>query len=166
MGDLESYDLRIVVINPEGKEIKRFKLDKRENTFPLTFKGHEVLFNESNQIIQHISVPTKGYRSSENENMLIGGFVPDWFSKHYIRIYNNNGRFIREFAIEPLEIHIDNKFARGNINEIFCAIDKESNIYVTFEHQNRIEKYSPQGCSMSTIISRQRQLFLPDNMLV
>lgn len=139
---------RVIVFNPEGKEIKRFEFEEREYKNILMFgfmSLKDCLLNESNQFVHNINVPTKGYRSSEDELPSSSRFGPEWFDKNYIRMYDIDGRFIREFGIESFEIHVENSFARFTINDIVCAIDNESNIYVTFKFQNRIEKYSPEG---------------------
>jgi len=59
-----------------------------------------------------------------------------------IYIFDTNGKKLREFVnatkYEDEAFNYPGNFIKFNI-------DKKDNIYVCFEHQNRIEKYSPEG---------------------
>jgi len=58
------------------------------------------------------------------------------------RVLNNEGKIIREFGERK---DYENLLIWNYGNEISATADSDKNIYVVFMHQNRIEKYSPDG---------------------
>ncbi len=59
-----------------------------------------------------------------------------------MKLLDPEGNILAEFG-EPI-IYKDS-FVNRMGNNFRFALDKEDNVYVSFEYQNRIEKYSPQG---------------------
>jgi hypothetical protein len=59
-----------------------------------------------------------------------------------MKLLDPEGNILREFG-DPIT-YKDN-FVNRQGNNFRFAIDRDDNIYVSFEYQNRIEKYSPQG---------------------
>jgi len=53
-----------------------------------------------------------------------------------------DGKVIRTFG-SP--IVLDDPYESSNINAIFADIDSDDNVYVSFEHRNRIDKYDYEG---------------------
>ncbi|MFC1477315.1 6-bladed beta-propeller [candidate division KSB1 bacterium] len=142
-GGLSPYS-PFLVFNNEGKEVKRYRFDRREQT--LFYNTDLFLMNNFNEFIQHLQIATKGTRSSEGERPGPDGvFGPEYYTVSYFRFYDTMGFYIREFQVKPFEIHDNNLNANGWMNSIFYALDDDSNIYVSFQFQNRIEKYSRFG---------------------
>ena len=62
--------------------------------------------------------------------------------KKLMKLLDSEGNILREFG-EP--VTYKDSWVNRQGNNFRFAIDSDDNIYVSFEYQNRIEKYSPQG---------------------
>jgi len=106
---------RIIVLDAQGKEIKRFS------------------YEDENGI---------SFLRILNSKEMVRRLLPESEASDLIGIYNTNGKKLREF-VEP-KIYEDEAFNTIG-NSFDYSVDKNTNIYVCFEHQNRIEKYSAEG---------------------
>lgn len=106
---------RIIVLDAQGKEIKRFSYED-ENGF--------------------------SFLRILNSKEMVRRLLPESEASDLIGIYNTNGKKLREF-VEP-KIYEDEAFNTIG-NSFDYSVDKNTNIYICFQNQNRIEKYSPEG---------------------
>ena len=112
------------VLTNEGKEINRIKIPYKFAEFRLTHS-------------ENIIMATPAGRTSQYKN--IGNIAED---TRLISLYDMDGNFLKEFG-EVKDYRNNDLTYAGNVFE-FC-LDKEDNIYVAFQQQNRIEKYSLEG---------------------
>ena len=71
-----------------------------------------------------------------------GGFDPDQKPENLVKILNLEGSIIKDF-VKPFDYKdfLVNRMG----NSFHFNIDKNDNVYVSFDYQNRIEKYSADG---------------------
>ncbi|MFO7981132.1 MAG: NHL repeat-containing protein [Candidatus Aminicenantes bacterium] len=114
---------RIQVLKPDGTEHKTIK-------FPTEQVGSIRVLNSGNIIMN----PTKGFM-----------MIPQSEKKELpklIKVFDKEGSLVREFGDRfdfkhTLLNHMGNQYE--------FSVDEDDNVYLTFSHQNRIEKYSPEG---------------------
>ncbi|MBD3415267.1 MAG: 6-bladed beta-propeller [Candidatus Aminicenantes bacterium] len=114
---------RIQILNPDGSEHKTIKFPKEQVGSIKVLKSGNILMNQTGSLMM-IS------QSDENELPTL------------LQVFDRKGNLVRE-AGEPTDFkhrllnHLGNQFE--------CAVDGKDNVYLTFLHQNKIEKYSPEG---------------------
>jgi DNA-binding beta-propeller fold protein YncE len=114
---------RIQILKPDGTEYKTIKfLNESIGSIKLLHSGN-IIMN-----------PAGGF-------IMIPSFEENELSK-LIKVYDREGNLVREFG-EPFDFKHILMNRMGNQYEF--AVDEDDCIYVTFMHQNRIEKYSPEG---------------------
>ncbi|MFC1554229.1 NHL repeat-containing protein [candidate division KSB1 bacterium] len=59
-----------------------------------------------------------------------------------VKIFDSSGKLKNSFG-ESLDYNDNMMNSMGN--SIYTAFDQENNVFISFQHQNRIEKYSPDG---------------------
>ena len=125
----------LIVLNQDGSEQKRFM---PESTYFARF-----MLNSKNQIITDASnnlspeeVNRMQFQYNKNELHDLD-FNPLMFA-----ILDNAGKQLREFGQKKI---FEERRMNDLGNQYYSAIDKEDNFYVSFEVQNRIEKYSSEG---------------------
>lgn len=114
---------RVQILKPDGEEYK-------------TISFHET--------------PAGTIRLSKSSDLVMGkggivfAFGPGGSQEpeKLMKLIDLEGNILREFG-EP--ITYKDSFVNRMGNNFRFALDKEDNVYVSFEYQNRIEKYSPQG---------------------
>ena len=110
----------ILVLTPDGKEEKRITLDYKSDIFHFTNEG---------------TIVGQGWgKWQKTENIAR--------DNRLISLYDKEGKFIKEFG-EIKDYHDNERTRIGNRVDLCVGI--YYNIYVTFERQNRIEKYSSEG---------------------
>lgn len=115
---------RVIVLNKEGKEIRRFEPEKMEIA--------DFILSPSKEII--------------NNNMTVARYSPFLIKNRedfkLLQVYDINGTFLREFidAKKP-----ENPSDWRTINMFYYTLDAEGYIYATFLSQNRIEKFTTDG---------------------
>ena len=71
-------------------------------------------------------------------------YTPAYGDSFLVHIYNNDGDRINAFGdVKKFNVEYLDKYGMGN--KLILTIDDNENIFVTFEYQNRIEKYSRDG---------------------
>jgi sugar lactone lactonase YvrE len=114
---------RIQILKPDGTEFKTIKfLDESVGSLKRLHSGN-IIMN-----------PTGGL-------MMMARFEEKELPK-LIKVFDTEGNFINEFG-EQLDFKDILMNRVGNQYEF--AVDESDCVYVTFLHQNRIEKYSPEG---------------------
>ncbi len=114
---------RIQILKPGGTEFKTIKfLDESVGSIKLLDSG-KIIMN-----------PTGGL-------MMMARFEEKELPK-LIKVFDTEGNLVNEFG-EQLDFKDILMNRVGNQYEF--AVDEDDCIYVTFLHQNRIEKYSPEG---------------------
>jgi len=114
---------RIQILDPDGTEHKTIKFQKENVGSIKTLKSGNILMN-----------PTTGF-------MMISQSEEKELPK-LIKIFDLKANLVQKFG-EPFDFkhrllnHIGNQYE--------CTVDGDDFIYLTFLHQNRIEKYSPDG---------------------
>ena len=120
---VDTSNRRITVVSIEGKEIRTFKLNnERRKAMPFKFLPNGLILS--------------GISSAD--------FAPidDLSVKPVFKVYDRDGALIYTFGkTQDFQDVINN--SRANI--VSFAFDNNSNIYVAFRHQNRIEKYTSKG---------------------
>ena len=115
---------RVQILKPDGTEYK-------------TISFHET--------------PAGTTRLSKSGDMIMGkggivfAFGPGGESqkpKKLMKLLDSEGNILREFG-EP--VTYKDSFVNRQGNNFHFAIDEDDNVYVSFEYQNRLEKFSPQG---------------------
>jgi len=114
---------RIQVLKPDGTEHKTIK-------FPTEQVGSVRVLNSGNIIMNPTGSLLMISQSEEKE-------LPK-----LIKVFDKEGNLVREFG-EQLDFKHVLLNRIGNQYEF--AVDEDDHIYLTFLHQNRIEKYSPEG---------------------
>jgi len=122
----------ITVFDTDGNFLRNVRYDKFGSDFGILSTG-ELL--------------TNGVRESIVENRNQGNLKEGDISLIYVK--DLDGNKIREFGKAKIYTEI-NANSRGNFFTI--AVDTNDSIYVSFMHQNRIEKYSPAGELLFRII--------------
>lgn len=116
----------VIILNSQGKEIRRFRIkgELRPN-FRMTENKNFIMPN-----IPGLKTSGMGGVHNKKEDGLL-------------KIYDNQGNFIREFVQRRMYgSGSDLNFLGNDIN---LTIDTNNNIYVSCIQQNRIEKYSDNG---------------------
>ena len=140
-----------IIMNRQGDEIKRFRFKSNSVTNKVIYGMRDLKLSPSGNFLIVFGYFTKGYKGSENELPGNGVFGPEFFASNVFRYFNRNGTFVSEFAIEVMQTHVENNFVRGHINDVIFAFDADSNVYIAFLYQNRIEKYAPDGTLLMSI---------------
>jgi len=118
----------VIVLNSQGKEIRRFRMKEVDSP--------EFCITENNNLVVSI----------------LGGLIVRIQRENLyglLRIYDNQGILIREFVKLSEYDRRSPLYILGN--RINFTIDKKNNVYVSFVHQNRIEKYSDKGILLQRI---------------
>ncbi|MFC1514151.1 NHL repeat-containing protein [candidate division KSB1 bacterium] len=128
----------IIVLNPDSKEISRFSVENRLPEFHLLSNKNVVVPN-TRGAIRHGKTISLRYNAFGEGNLY--------------RIYNTNGDSLAAFAY-PTPYPIRSIMGlKGNSST--KAVDNLDNIFVSFNHQNRIEKYSSSG-TLKMKINREK----------
>jgi sugar lactone lactonase YvrE len=114
---------RVQILNPDGSEYKTIK-------FTNETVGSIKVINSGNIIMN----PTGGF-------MMIPQSKEKVLPK-LVKVFDREGNLVREFGDQKDYEHI---LLNHLGNQYEFAVDEDDNIYLTFLHQNRIEKYSPEG---------------------
>ncbi|MCH8287430.1 hypothetical protein IIB79_13065, partial [candidate division KSB1 bacterium] len=125
----------LIVLNQDGSEKRRF--------MPESNYFEKFMLNSKDQIIM------PGSNRISPEDLIRMQFQYSWeelqkmdFNPFMFSINDNDGKRLREFGQKK----IFDEMRMNNLgNRYYDAIDKEDNFYVSFEVQNRIEKYSREG---------------------
>ncbi len=119
----DSQNKRIQILKPDGTEFKTIKfLDENVGSIKLLYSG-DIIMNTTGGLLMMA-------QSEEKE-------LPK-----LIKVFDTEGNLINEFG-KPFDFKHILMNRMGNQYEF--AVDKDDCVYVTFMHQNRIEKYSPEG---------------------
>ncbi len=119
---IDNGTMAIYKFNPEGEFQGTIKINYSSERGRILSSGEIVLIGRSFYSKRY------GILKTENPTMLIK--------------INSNGEILKKFVKCKKYNNSDLLYLA---NEIDFDIDEEDNIYVTFEHQNRIEKYTPEG---------------------
>lgn len=115
---------RIQILKPDGSEYKTISFhDSPAGTIRLLESGDMVM----------------------GKGGIIFAFGPGGSSQgseKLMKVLDSEGNILREFG-EP--VTYKDSFVNRTGNNFSFAVDKNDNVYVSFEYQNRIEKYSPLG---------------------
>jgi len=114
---------RVVILTPEGKELRTFKASERIKVFELLL-SEELLVGTIADGMVH------SYHDVEE------------YEQPVVQIYNSEGVLKREF-VKPFDYN--DGFFNAIGNAIDFTFDHNNTIYLSFENQNRIEKYSHEG---------------------
>ena len=117
----DSIGRHIIVLSPDGKEIRRIKISFVLDDFLLLKSGNFIMFSD----------PNKKLRS---EDMIE--------ETRLVSVLDKYGNIVNEFGI--LHDYGDHQFNYWG-NSFEMALDIYDNVYLTFNSQNRIEKYSSDG---------------------
>lgn len=133
----DRYIRKILVLDRAGKEIKRFSV--KNNGIG------QFLINSSDYIlIQAFGNTTPEERtalSRENKFTREERRMQD-YTPHLIRVFDTGGSLLKEFGQKKDFVDLEMTL---EANHFYFALDEEDNIYVSFQRQNRIEKYSKEG---------------------
>jgi len=116
---------RIQILNPDGTECKTVKVIKEPPGIIRVLNSGDLLMGKGGLMI--------GFGAGMEES----GGQPD-----LMQVLDLEGNILRTF-VRPLDYK--NTLMNRMGNGIHFASDESDNIYVTFDYQNRIEKYSPDG---------------------
>lgn len=113
---------KTLVLDPNGKEIRRFSIpDIRIYRFIVMHSG-ELL--------------SDGYLRSYSEN------EKEPYIEPLLKVFDEELNVKREFC-DPLDF--GDRSYNQTMNTIYYTIDRNDSVFVTFLEQNRIEKYTPEG---------------------
>jgi len=116
------YLAKTLVLDPNGKEIRRFSIpDRRIYRFIVMHSG-ELL--------------SDGYLRSYSEN------EKEPYIEPLLKVFDEELNVKREFC-DPLDF--GDRSYNQTMNTIYYTIDRNDSVFVTFLEQNRIEKYTPEG---------------------
>jgi len=119
----DPHNKRIQIIKPDGREHKTIKFLRESVGSIRVLNSRNIIMNQSGSLLMI---------SPSQENIL----------SELIKVFDREGKLIHKFG-DPFDFKHVLLNHLGNQYEF--AVDNEECIYVTFMHQNRIEKYSPQG---------------------
>ncbi|MFC1565044.1 6-bladed beta-propeller [candidate division KSB1 bacterium] len=125
---LQQHTGKVQILSPEGKYIKNIYIPQRSSEIRLLSSGNIVF-------VKHVS-----YSNNKTESSICG-------------IADSDGNILNEFC-EPEEINKDSFL--GSENSVTLDVDKDDNIFISFNNQNRIEKYSSEG---KKIFKMDRELY-------
>jgi len=114
---------RVVVLTPEGKELRTFKFVERVKAFKLLRSGELLVGTIADGMVH-------SYHEVEK------------YEQPVVQIYSSEGVLKREF-VKPFDYNYGFFNAIGNAVDV--TFDHNNTIYLSFENQNRIEKYSHEG---------------------
>lgn len=137
---------RIEVIKPDGKELKRYPVPNRGTYW--------IRLTKNNEYVGGFRI--LNLRGASGLSML----ADDIFFQPVLHIFDNRGSIKKEFVNRK---SFNNTILRTTGNDLFFSVDTNNNIYVAFKHQNRIEKYSPDG-KLLMKISREKNFSENDNV--
>jgi len=124
---------RMQIMTPTGANKGTFLLDKGFNLFRL-MPGGELLMSSGGMFMMRM-------RMIENPK-----------PSPLLEVYTQDGMLLREIG-KPLDYN--NLMLNRVGNEIFYTVGQDGSVYITFHHQNRIEKYAPEG---ELLLSIDREL--------
>lgn len=116
---------RIQILNPDGTEYKTVKVIKESPGIIRVLNSGDLLMGKGGLMI--------GFGPGMEES----GEQPD-----LMKVLDLEGNVLKTF-VRPLDYK--NALMNRMGNGIHFTADESDNIYVTFDYQNRIEKYSPDG---------------------
>ena len=112
----------IVVLNPEGKQIRQIEFAGLViDNFAILSTGDFVVCGNDRNIL----------RDLEKE-----------YTTQILKIFDNKSKLINEFGNS---FNYGDRITNMMGNVIYFALDNSDNIYITFRHQNRVEKFSSDG---------------------
>lgn len=117
---------RIQILNPDGKNFKTIRMIDEPAGFTKLAASGEMHMSSRGALIGF------GARSMEEETTL----------PKLLKVLSSEGEVKNEY-VEPRDFK---EFLTNRMgNAIHFSFDNDNNIYVSFDYQNRIEKYSPEG---------------------
>ncbi len=120
-------NFRIQILKPDGTNHKTILMEDGVGEFRLSDEGNMIMGGG-------------GLMISKGGMITIGGEEGE--AGNLVKIVKPDGSIEREYVKEQLY----NDFLMNRTGNRFkFAVDKDKNTYVAFVHQNRIEKYSPDG---------------------
>ena len=119
---IDDGSMMVYKFNPEGKYQGNIKITYSSDKGCILSTGEIILIGRSFYSKRY------GILETKNPTMLVK--------------INSKGKILKKFVKCKKYSNSDLLYLA---NEIDFDIDEEDNIYVTFEHQNRIEKYTPEG---------------------
>jgi len=116
-------NMRMQILSPDGHSRDTFTIEDGIGAFRYLSSGELVM--------------------SGSSLMIFLGVLEDTEKKYpLLRVYDTQGTLLREIG-KPLEY---NDFMLNMMgNSIYFTVGGDDAIYITFRHQNRIEKYAPDG---------------------
>jgi sugar lactone lactonase YvrE len=114
---------RIQILNPEGSEYKTIKFTNETAGSIQVLDSGKIIMNSTGSLLM---IP-------QSEEKVL---------PKLIKVYDRDGNLIQEFGERFDFKHI---LLNHMGNQYEFAVDREDFIYLTFLHQNRVEKYSPEG---------------------
>jgi hypothetical protein len=122
----ESMNRRIQILTPEGKEHKTVKMIDGAVGLVRTFGSDKMLMGGTGLFRFGM-----GMMDEEDKEL------PKFF-----KVLDREGELQKDFGSQ----HNFNDFLMNRMgNQFHFILDEDDNIYVAFDYQNRIEKYSPDG---------------------
>jgi len=122
----ESVNRRIQVLTPEGKEQKTIKMVNDSVGLVRVFGKNQLLMGGSGMFSLGMGM------MDEDEKAL----------PKFLKVLNMDGEIQNEFGDQ----HDFKDFLMNRMgNQFHFILDRDDNIYVTFDYQNRIDKYAPDG---------------------
>ncbi len=121
----DSQNQRVQILKPDGTEHKTISFHQTPPGIVRVNKSGELVMGRGG-----IMIRIGGGQSDSQELPKI------------IKVLDMEGNVQREFG-EAKEFK--DEFIERNANSFHFALDKDDNVYVAFDFQNRIEKYSPDG---------------------
>jgi hypothetical protein len=132
----EMGNRRIQILNPDGKDHKIIKLRDGSSGITRLFGGENLLMGSGSGLI--------GFG--------MGGMERQKELPKVLKVIDKEGKIHEDFGKQyDFKDMLLNRLG----NRFSFTIDDEAHTYVAFDHQNRIEKYSPEG---NTIWRSERKL--------
>lgn len=139
IGDTDKQ--KILVLNQERKEIRRFQVEKQQLADFLLTSDDKIVMNAWITMTRDEQSRFLKKFPDRNANSL-RELEKASFNPLLLRVYDNNGIMLLEFGSKKIYDEPDLSYGGNNFN---FALDNKDNIYVAFLTQNRIEKYSIDG---------------------
>lgn len=122
----ESMNRRIQILTPEGKEQKTIKMIEDNIGLVRAFGSEQMLMGGTGLFSFGMGMMNEGKKA-----------LPK-----FLKILNMEGKVQRDFGRQ----HDFKDFLMNRMgNQFHFILDRNDNIYVAFDYQNRIEKYAPDG---------------------
>ncbi len=121
----DSQNQRVQILKPDGTEHKTISFHQTPPGIVRVNKSGELVMGRGG-----IMIRIGGGQSDSQELPKI------------IKVLDMEGNVQREFGSAK---EFKDEFIERNANSFHFALDKDDNVYVAFDFQNRIEKYSPDG---------------------